>query len=116
MGITIDRGQTYSGTITITQDGAAKDITGYTIFFTVKKNTNDLDDTDDDKALISKNITSHTNAAGGISLLSLTTSDTSINPGTYFYDIKLKNSEGSWVKYSATDKFTVRGVTTNRLS
>jgi hypothetical protein len=113
--ITIDRGQTYSATVTITEDGIAKNISGYTLFFTVKKNTNDLDG-DDVGAQIAKTITGHVTPASGITMISLTTSDTTMNPGTYIYDIKLKDSTGSWVKYGNADKFIVRGVATNRLS
>jgi len=114
--ITINRGNTFSGTVTVTNaDGTAKDITGYTLFFTVKKNSNSDIVTDSD-AIISKTVTSHSDPTGGITTISLTSTDTTINPGTYFYDIKFKDSTGTWVRSSNTDKFNVRGVTTNRLS
>lgn len=113
--ITINRGNTFSGTVTITNsDGTPKDITGYTLFFTVKKNSNSIT-TDDSDAMISKTVTSHTNPSGGISAIYLSPTDTSLNPGSYIYDIKLKDASGSWVQSSITDKFNIRGVASNRL-
>lgn len=110
--LSVNRKNTQVYTLTITENSVAKDITGYTVKFTVKKNTNDLDN-DDVRAIIAKTVTDHTSPLSGITTISLTTSDTTINPGTYMYDIKLRNSNGEWVKSSDADKFIVKGVVTN---
>jgi len=110
--LSVNRKNTKSYNLTITENDIAKDITGYTVKFTVKKNTNDLDG-DDVRALIAKEVTSHTNPTQGLTLISLTTSDTTLNPGAYIYDIKLRNGSGTWVKSTMPDKFIVNGVVTN---
>jgi len=106
----VNRGNTKNYTLTITENGESKNIEGYTLRFTVKKNTNDLV-TEDIGALISKTI--DTTSEVGIASISLTSEDTLLNPGVYFYDIKLRNPSGSWVKSTTPDKFVVGGVVTN---
>ena len=66
------------------ETGTAIDITGDTIFFTVKINKTDPDV----DALISKDITSHTDPTAGETQIDLTTSDTTIAAGEYYFDIK----------------------------
>lgn len=63
------------------------DLTGKTIFFTVKN----FDDngSDDTNAVISKTITSHTNPLAGTSALSLTTTDTNVAAGDYKADFRV---------------------------
>jgi len=72
----------------IDENKAVIDITGYTVFFTVKTKPDDLDAA----ALISYTITSHYNATGGISLVSLTAADTA-RIGNFYYDFKVKTDE-----------------------
>lgn len=108
--LSVKRKNTKSYALTITENDVAKDISGYTIKFTVKKNTNDLDN-DDVNAIIAKTITATSSV--GLATISLTTSDTNINPGSYMYDIKLRNPTGTWVKSIEADKFIVNGVVTN---
>jgi hypothetical protein len=110
--LSINRKNTKAYNLTITENDEVKDITGYTVKFTVKKNTNDLDN-DDVGAIISKTVTTHTDPSQGLTLISLTTSDTNVNPSTYFYDIKLRDPTGAWVKSTNADKFIVNGVVTN---
>jgi len=72
-------------------DGNVVDITGATLFFTVKEHKTD----DDSEALIKKEITSHTNPTQGLSSLSLTPSDTeNIDAGDYYFDFQMKSSSG----------------------
>ena len=66
------------------ETGTAIDITGDTIFFTVKINKTDSDD----DALIKKDITTHTDPTEGESQISLSTTDTTIAAGEYYFDIK----------------------------
>jgi hypothetical protein len=69
------------------------DITGYTLFFTVKDKNRYLTDASDSSAIISKNVTTHVDSSSGISQIVITSSDTtSITPKAYIYDIQLKDS------------------------
>jgi hypothetical protein len=108
--LSVNRKNTQTYNLKITENSVAKNIDGYTVKFTVKKNTNDLDN-DDIGAIISKTVEATSEV--GIATVTLTSTDTDINPGTYFYDIKLKNPAGTWVKSSNVDKFIVNGVITN---
>jgi len=86
--INIQRGNPYNATITVTNaSGTAYDLTGKTVFFTVKKATDTT--ADDAGAVITKNITSHTSASGGITTLALTATQTDIVPGDYNWDIRV---------------------------
>jgi hypothetical protein len=69
-------------------DGTAYDLTGATLFLTVK---NALTDTDAN-AVIDKEVTAHDNAAGGLSHFDLLTTDNATN-GRRFYDVQLKDSD-----------------------
>ena len=92
-------------------DGNAKNITGYTVFFTVKRNQNDPDA----DALIAKEIIAHTNAVAGLTTVALSSTDTDIEEGDYFYDFQLVDGSGS-VSSSAKDTFTVENDITIRTS
>ena len=86
--ITIQRGNPYNATITITDSsGNPYNLTGKTVFFTVKKSTDSAGD--DSGALITKDITSHTNASGGITALSLLSAQTDIVLGDYVWDLRV---------------------------
>ena len=67
------------------------DLTGATIWFTVKRNPMDLDS----NAVIQKEITSHTDATNGLSTISLAPTDTNdLEIRSYNYDIQLVDSIG----------------------
>ena len=84
----IKRGNPYSATITVTNSsGIAYNLTDKTIFFTVKKAIDQ--NTDDSDAVITKDITEHTNAVSGITTLSLTALQTNIVPGDYNWDLRI---------------------------
>lgn len=72
------------------EEGTAIDITDIEVFFTVKARKSDTDD----NAVISKEVTSHTDAVNGLSTVSLSKTETDIEPGMYHFDIQLKDSEG----------------------
>jgi len=91
-----------------TTSGSPVDITGYTVFFTVKKSVNQTDD----EAVISKTVTNHTNPTGGVTLIEITTTESNIPPGVYLYDIGY--SIGSYKKTSDPEKFIVIGSVTRR--
>jgi len=73
--------------------GAAINITGWTVFFTAKTSKSDLDAA----SAVKKDVTAHTNAAGGITDIVLTAADTANVSGNYFYDIQAKKSDGTIV-------------------
>lgn len=70
--------------------GVAIDISGYTIFFTVKKECEiDISDSIDATAIIKKKITSHSDPTHGITQIVLTSTDTNQNQGIYYWDLQL---------------------------
>ena len=92
--ITIIKRDSYSFPLTFKDsDCNAIDITGYTIFFTVK--TLENIDSDDTTAIIQKSITSHISPTTGQSLLTLTATDTDQTAGTYWYDLQVKTPAGN---------------------
>lgn len=92
--LTIYRGDTKSYQLNFTDsDGDAIDITGYTIFMTVKAKTDIA--SNDTSASISKTVTSHTNAAGGITTVTLSSTDTDITKGDYKYDFQFKDTSNN---------------------
>ncbi len=106
----VDRGTTPGWYLRFTKNGSAEDITGWTIYLTVKEHMQD----EDVDAIITKDITTHENPTGGITLIELTTVDTD-RTGSNYYDIKAKDDEGnSWIiawgrmKFEAT--VTQRGT------
>jgi hypothetical protein len=70
-------------------DGQPIDITGWKIYFTAKvKNT----DSDDDAVIKRDTSDPHEDPTQGIAIIHLTTTDTSITPGKYIYDIQIKKA------------------------
>jgi hypothetical protein len=104
MSLSVYRGDTKTVTATFTQDGSAYDLTGYTCYFTVK-NKPDADNTDSE-ALIQKEVT---NAVGdGIVTFDLTSSDTQVAEGEYFYNIRIIDAGGNLITSTANNKFVVK--------
>jgi hypothetical protein len=86
--IKLKRGDPYSKSIRfMDEDGNALNLTGRTIFCSIKS-IDDNSDTDEN-ALITKSITNHSNPTAGISVLTLLETDTDINPGIYKCDMKV---------------------------
>jgi len=77
--------------IRITKNGAAEPITGWTFYFTAKS---EMADTDAD-AKIKKDVTEHVDAIGGKTLIELIPSDTDLEAGVYWYDIKYLDDCGN---------------------
>jgi len=71
------------------KDGGVVDITGWTIYFTVKESMEDIDAS----AKIAKIVTTFANAEGGIALIELTSTDTDITAGNYWYSIDYRDSD-----------------------
>ena len=80
-------------TLTIKNDGVAVDISGWSLYFTVKNSFEDLDV----NAIITKNVIFPANASSiaGIGYLSLTKTDTDVALGNYKYDMKLIDNSTS---------------------
>lgn len=76
-----------STSIDITFSGV--DLTGSTVFFTAKPAL--TDDAGDTTAVITVEVVSHTDATAGKTSIPLTATDTDVEPGTYYYDIQIKN-------------------------
>jgi hypothetical protein len=85
----IKRGDTKTYTLTFKKDdGTLIDITGYTIFFTVKTK---IDDVDND-AVIKKTITTHSNPTQGETKIELSSTDTNQEAKSYVFDIQIKTN------------------------
>jgi hypothetical protein len=112
---TVDRGTTFTIDIVYKKNGVAATLVGATIRFTVKTVEYDTNVTDS-TAVITKNVTSHTDAPNGLSLITLNPADTAtLTPGKYNYDIKVAEAGGAVYKI---DEGTIKldGSPTNRLS
>ncbi len=87
------------------------DLTGATVYFTIKVDS----DTDpaDTTAIISKDLTVHTDPLLGKTTISLSPTDTDKTPGDYKYDIKLKKSTGDQ-QTVVKGKCEIKAAITNR--
>ena len=94
------------------ENGEPLDITGYTILFTLKKEC-DINK-DDDYALITKEITEHSDPEAGITYLVLDNDDTDIEAGEYFWDLRLIKDDA--ITQTQRDTLTIiEGVTKRNL-
>jgi len=73
------------------KNGNPISLVGASIFLTVKETKTDADV----DAIISKDVTSHLNAIGGITNIVLTKTDTDVDAKEYYYDIELVDSSGN---------------------
>ncbi|MCE5212506.1 MAG: hypothetical protein LLG40_13265 [Deltaproteobacteria bacterium] len=79
------RGDTFTRTIEFTENGSSLNITGWTVFFTLKQNWQ----LPDSEASLQKIITNHTDPTNGKTVLELLPADTvTLNPGEFDYDIQ----------------------------
>ncbi len=85
--IEIVRGDTESITFTLERDGTPVNLTGTTVFFTAKSGLDDVDAS----AAIAISVTSHSDPTNGITIIPLSSTNTDITPGEYFYDIQVKD-------------------------
>lgn len=89
------RGDTRDYALTFTSNSVAYNITGATVWFTLKKDRNDADS----EAVLQKSISSHSDPTNGKTTLSLTSTDTAIEAGRYFYDFQIKTASGSIITF-----------------
>lgn len=104
--IIINRQDTYTRTINlIDSNGDPIDATGWTIYFTVRTTASVTSITDDTSAVITKTVAGD---ISGIQNLTLTSTQTDIDPGTYKYDIQIKKSDDT-ISSSTPAIFIVNG-------
>ena len=109
--LTIPKNTTKSYEIRIQQNGVPIDITGWIVFFTVKERMID----GDDKAIIKKTITSHTDPTQGKTIISLTDTDTDKSPKSYYYDITIQDDSAVDNRFVILrGRFTIERTTTRR--
>jgi hypothetical protein len=70
-------------------EGTPYNITGWTVYFTIKTHLTDLDV----NALIRKEITSHTSPTSGITTINLSALEMELAVGVYYYDIQILTLE-----------------------
>lgn len=75
--------------LSFTKNGSVVNLTDWTIYYTVKEKKEDTDV----NAKIKKDITSHSDATGGKTLIELSTTDTDLAPKSYWYSIDYKDSD-----------------------
>lgn len=97
-----------SASITFTISGL--DLTGTTVFFTAKPAL--VDDSGDSTAVITKEVTVHSNPTAGVTIIELDSTDTDVTPGTYYYDVQIK--DGSTITSIPARKLTVYADVTRR--
>jgi len=103
--LTIRRGNTFERTITVTQDGAAYNMTGYTLRFVAKEEVTDPDA----EAVIDETV-AFSAPATGIGTLTLTGDDTNVTPADYIYEFKLYDAAGDLIQTLGYGKLTIADV------
>lgn len=81
--LTITQGDEKAYNLTFTTGDSPLDITGATLTMTIKRKLNDSE------PAVTKTVTEHTNATAGETTLTLSTTDTDIALGKYYYDMQL---------------------------
>ena len=113
--LTIQKGNPYNATITIRNSaGNPYDLTGKTVFFTVKSRNDHTDN--DDASLITKDITEHTDEENGITVLELNTEQTDITVGDYRWDIRIYKADPLVQLNTKSGFCEIEDVTTKRIS
>jgi hypothetical protein len=102
---TLYRGDTFAEKLVFEDtDDVTIDITGWTIFFTIKQNKTD----EDADALVSKTITDIPNPTLGEYTLTVDASELNALEGNYYYDFQIKLADGKiYTLISGTITFIV---------
>lgn len=107
------RGDSRLISINILQSDGVKpfDLTGCTVFFTVNANANNTADTDTSAIIALKNsaITNPTLGVATIQISNINTQD--IAPGTYYYDIQLRDNNGNITSLAQNQFIVIADVT-----
>lgn len=108
----IIRGDTTVIGIEVKENGIPLDLSGATIFFTMKKRLSDLDS----DAALQVAVSTHTEPSAGKSSITLSSDVTNdLQPGNYHYDVQLVFPEAT-VKTIMMNKVTVLADVTRRRS
>jgi hypothetical protein len=100
--VTVGDTKGYNFTFT-TDTGMRKDITGWTVYFTVKHRTSDSDD----DALLTKDVSSHDKPTEGETSFVLSSTETAVEPGVYVYDMQVKRDTNTVTTFmKGTIEFT----------
>jgi len=110
--INLIRGDSSSIAFELTTDGVPTSLVGSTVSFTVKPTL--ADEATDATAVIQVDVTSHTDPTNGKTVIPLSSTDTDIEPGTYYYDIQVNN--GSTIVSIPARRLTVSADVTRRAS
>ena len=108
---TVVRGDNATYKLTFTDGTDPIDITGYTLFFTVKPECDNAND--DTSAVIQKTVTSFSDPTGGIGEITLMPADTDVTPGKYKYDFQFKTDTGE-IQTIETGFYTIVDDVTKR--
>jgi len=87
--------------------GDAVDVTGYEFFFTAKTNKSDADAS----AVIKKDTDTPNDPTNGQAVITLSTTDTNVTAGKYFYDIQMKDGSGQITTLVYGDLIIRTGIT-----
>lgn len=85
--------------------GAPVDITGATVYFTVRTEST-IWDADDTTAIIQKDVTLHSDAINWKTTIPLTSTDTDQTPWDYLWEIQIKFSSGD-IRTTNTDTIRI---------
>lgn len=86
-------------------------LTGCEVFFTVNANTNNTTDTDTSAVIALKNNTI-TNPTLGVATIQISNANTQdIAPGTYYYDVQLKDANGNITSLAQNTFIIIADVT-----
>lgn len=90
-------------------------LTGCEVFFTVNANSNNTADSDA-TAVIAKKTSTFANPSSGLATIQLANTDTQdVAPGSYYYDVQLKDASGN-ITSLAQAQFTVIADVTRSIS
>lgn len=107
--IKYNRGTTMAITHTYQKNGEPSDA-GETLFFTVKPDEFDTS-ANDSTATVKKDVTM--NGATNIITIEATDIDDTVEPGTYYYDVKVKENGGN-IYLVDSGEFIINATPTNR--
>jgi hypothetical protein len=111
---TIDRGTEYSIGYQHQHNGSSYPLTGCTLYFTLKPVEYDSNLTDT-SAVAQRTLTTFTDAANGIAQITLTDTETQLDPAiTYYADIKVEEPGRVGAIKTFEANFKVDGSPTNR--
>lgn len=108
----INRGTTYAINVEYLRDGEPATLVGATVRFTMKPLEFDAD-ADDSTAAVKYDVTTGT-AEGTATIVILPEDTAELEPGSYFYDIKVEEAGGDVYKLDE-GKVKLDGSPTNRL-